>query len=429
MAPWMLVVDAVAIGSVVAALAYRLTVQASPRSVLADVTAGPAGRGRADDRSSPRRTRPYVGREPFAAHLRRLGPLPGLKGRRAWPGVLEAAGLLGRGGAGFPVGRKWRVRGVAEWRWSMPSSSRTAPRASRSARRLGRRWPPGHISAAPGRASGRRRGRRPDRAVHRRGPRGGPAGGPQSPRRAEGSPRTDSPGRPPPSHPAATSRARSPAAVHARRYGRCPTHDHAAATVRARHRPSADPGAERGEPGATPRSSRAGAIPGIARPARARRAAPPSSRSAARPDGSARSRSGCRSASSPEFVDAPRGGASAAAGRLFWWPGPRREAWDVPLEPVALRRGVRVRLRGRGVPAVDRLRRRDDRPDPGLHGWPERRPVRSVRVRPAGHRRRHPADPRRVVRRATTSSGSSGGHASSPVEARVVTPTARWGSS
>ena len=45
-APWMLLVDAVAIGSVVAALAFRLTMPASPRAVLADVSAGPAQAGR-----------------------------------------------------------------------------------------------------------------------------------------------------------------------------------------------------------------------------------------------------------------------------------------------------------------------------------------------------------------------------------------------
>ena len=45
-APWMLLVDAVAIGSVVAALAFRLTMPASPRAILADVSAGPARAGR-----------------------------------------------------------------------------------------------------------------------------------------------------------------------------------------------------------------------------------------------------------------------------------------------------------------------------------------------------------------------------------------------
>jgi NADH:ubiquinone oxidoreductase subunit F (NADH-binding) len=55
---------------------------------------------------------PYaLGAESLAAHRQRLGPLPTLP-----PGQLiaelEASGLLGRGGAGFPVGRKWRA--VAE---------------------------------------------------------------------------------------------------------------------------------------------------------------------------------------------------------------------------------------------------------------------------------------------------------------------------
>jgi NADH:ubiquinone oxidoreductase subunit F (NADH-binding) len=48
------------------------------------------------------------GAETLAAHQQRLGPLPTLP-----PGELiaelEASGLLGRGGAGFPVGRKWRT--------------------------------------------------------------------------------------------------------------------------------------------------------------------------------------------------------------------------------------------------------------------------------------------------------------------------------
>jgi NADH:ubiquinone oxidoreductase subunit F (NADH-binding) len=57
---------------------------------------------------------PAAGAESLPDHLARLGPIP--------PGVsrdlisaLEVAGLQGRGGAGFPVGRKWR--GLAE-RWA-----------------------------------------------------------------------------------------------------------------------------------------------------------------------------------------------------------------------------------------------------------------------------------------------------------------------
>jgi NADH:ubiquinone oxidoreductase subunit F (NADH-binding) len=52
-----------------------------------------------------------AGPEPLAAHLARLGPLDGAHVRDVIP-ALEASGLLGRGGAGFSVGRKWRA--VAE---------------------------------------------------------------------------------------------------------------------------------------------------------------------------------------------------------------------------------------------------------------------------------------------------------------------------
>lgn len=44
--------------------------------------------------------------EDLAAHHARLGPLPSLDDELI--PELEASGLLGRGGAGFPVGRKWR---------------------------------------------------------------------------------------------------------------------------------------------------------------------------------------------------------------------------------------------------------------------------------------------------------------------------------
>jgi NADH:ubiquinone oxidoreductase subunit F (NADH-binding) len=47
------------------------------------------------------------GAEPYAAHRARLGELPGKADRAALIPAIEAAGLLGRGGAGFPVGRKW----------------------------------------------------------------------------------------------------------------------------------------------------------------------------------------------------------------------------------------------------------------------------------------------------------------------------------
>lgn len=48
-----------------------------------------------------------TGPEPLSDHRARLGPLPGPAERSATAPLLEASGLLGRGGAGFPVGRKW----------------------------------------------------------------------------------------------------------------------------------------------------------------------------------------------------------------------------------------------------------------------------------------------------------------------------------
>jgi NADH:ubiquinone oxidoreductase subunit F (NADH-binding) len=47
--------------------------------------------------------------EPFEAHQARLGPLPSAYGDGDVIELLEASGLQGRGGAGFPVGRKWRA--------------------------------------------------------------------------------------------------------------------------------------------------------------------------------------------------------------------------------------------------------------------------------------------------------------------------------
>ena len=53
-----------------------------------------------------------AGAEPYAAHVARLGELPVHVARLELIGQLERSRLLGRGGAGFPVGRKWRA--VAE---------------------------------------------------------------------------------------------------------------------------------------------------------------------------------------------------------------------------------------------------------------------------------------------------------------------------
>jgi NADH:ubiquinone oxidoreductase subunit F (NADH-binding) len=49
-----------------------------------------------------------LGAERYAEHVARLGSLPSHAHRSALIGELEQSGLLGRGGAGFPVGRKWR---------------------------------------------------------------------------------------------------------------------------------------------------------------------------------------------------------------------------------------------------------------------------------------------------------------------------------
>jgi NADH:ubiquinone oxidoreductase subunit F (NADH-binding) len=48
-----------------------------------------------------------AGAESLADHRSRLGDVPGRTERSSLIRSLEASGLLGRGGAGFPVGRKW----------------------------------------------------------------------------------------------------------------------------------------------------------------------------------------------------------------------------------------------------------------------------------------------------------------------------------
>src|SRR5512143_2306142 len=47
--------------------------------------------------------------ERFGAHVARLGTLPRDDGHGRVIAELEASGILGRGGAGFPIGRKWRA--------------------------------------------------------------------------------------------------------------------------------------------------------------------------------------------------------------------------------------------------------------------------------------------------------------------------------
>jgi NADH:ubiquinone oxidoreductase subunit F (NADH-binding) len=62
--------------------------------------------------SPPRRLagpRPDRGAERLADHRARLGPLPSRAARADVIDSLDASGLLGRGGAGYPVGQKWRA--------------------------------------------------------------------------------------------------------------------------------------------------------------------------------------------------------------------------------------------------------------------------------------------------------------------------------
>ncbi len=51
---------------------------------------------------------PSAGTESLKDHRARLGPMPQVRHQEDAVALLEASGLLGRGGAGFPVGKKWR---------------------------------------------------------------------------------------------------------------------------------------------------------------------------------------------------------------------------------------------------------------------------------------------------------------------------------
>ena len=69
----------------------------------------------ATDRSGPQGPRLLAGpalhgrAERHRDHVARLGPLPAVGDPGAIIATIEASGLLGRGGAGFAVGRKWRA--------------------------------------------------------------------------------------------------------------------------------------------------------------------------------------------------------------------------------------------------------------------------------------------------------------------------------
>src|SRR6266550_7048557 len=49
-----------------------------------------------------------AGLESWQQHRARLGELPAVSSRNGIIASLERSGLIGRGGAGFPVGQKWR---------------------------------------------------------------------------------------------------------------------------------------------------------------------------------------------------------------------------------------------------------------------------------------------------------------------------------
>ena len=68
--------------------------------------AAPPTTGWAPDPASVDRLLPIRPAVSLRDHLARLGPAPSRTGAAGLPGMLQAAGLLGRGGAGFPTSRK-----------------------------------------------------------------------------------------------------------------------------------------------------------------------------------------------------------------------------------------------------------------------------------------------------------------------------------
>ena len=97
----------------------------------------PAG-GRADDRSSPRRTRPCVGRRTVRGTSSPAGSAARAEGTASPAGCPGGRGAAGARRRGLPGRAQVGVRGVAAGRRPSRRPRRTAPRASRSARRTGR---------------------------------------------------------------------------------------------------------------------------------------------------------------------------------------------------------------------------------------------------------------------------------------------------
>ena len=126
----------------------------------------------------------------------------------------------------------------------------------------------------------------------------------------------------------------------------------------------------------------------------------------------ARSSSGTPSASWPTGRRSTPAAQAVLLGGYFggWVDRPRP---GTALDPVGMRRagrafGCGVRL----VPAAGTLRCERDGPDHGLHGRPERRPMRALRLRPPGHRRRDRSARARARRGRRPRAGSNAGAAS-----------------